>query len=292
MSIKNLEFTGLKDQNIVCKNLTVLGDGEFENLSANNFTLPDPLIVNDLNVDGNLEIGTLTNNNTLNLNISNQFYNEEAEINIKNNISSSLKIVDDDNTEYLNFDTSTGGKKIQIDTNINIINNRILNSTGEILVGSANLPNASSYIVKNSGFHQWASGVASGVNPLQMNSLNDEEAPYILITKFNINSTANTNYLSLRFNNNSDVQYSYRVSVEGGVNTTSTNDTEGVLVRINDNSSHSGASQSIIGRSNLINTYIDMYTNYLSNEGTPANAPNISNCAVFYQNVLTQSLSS
>ena len=208
MSIVNLESTGLKDQSIVCKNLTVLNNTNLKNLvTSGSVDLPDPLTLNDdLNVEKNVVFG-LTDANTFTLNGGTVQYNNDYDEKINDNSVASKQIISNGNT-LVTYDTTSGSENINYNCGISIANNDLELTTGSLLVNNASVVNSVSKILVASGTHNWSSGQAPGANILSLSGLNGNlHKKYSLEIDFLINSSATTNFIVMNLNGNTGAQY-------------------------------------------------------------------------------------
>jgi hypothetical protein len=290
MSIKNLEYTGLKNQDIVCKDLDVKGSGTFENLQANNFVLPDPLLVNDLDVQGNLIVGTIANNNILDLNISEQNYNKSVEIEIKDGLSASYKVVDEVGDEYMILDSSTGSKKIQFDKPIEILNNHTINSTGEILVSSSKLINSVGNILIAFGLHTFIGATPPTLNRLSIPLDGDNDVGYELRCKYNFSPTSVSFALNITLNNDTSNEYAYRRIRNGS--STASNNVPAIPIDFSTNQPCTGVFNIQIATNRLLTNTISGKLEFSTKTDGLGNNPDNIQSSIYYENTAMANITS
>ena len=208
MSIKNLEYTGFKDQSIVCKNLTVLNDTNLKNLiTSGTIDLPDPLILHDdLTVQKNVLFGT-TDANTMILNSGIVQYNNDVDEKLNDNSVASKQIISNGNT-LVTYDTSSGNENVNYNCDVSVSNGNLEITTGSVIVNDANDVGSVSKILVESGIHNWSSGQAPGANILEISGLNgNNHKKYTIEIDYLINSSATTNFINLYLNGNTGTNY-------------------------------------------------------------------------------------
>jgi hypothetical protein len=190
MSIKNLEYTGLKNQNIVCNDLTVNGDTNINVVNLNSLTVENDIISNngDLitlngNVECSLDVVTTTGDIIAN--------NGEI-VTLNGGITS------------LNSITSQTGDLVSNNGSVQCLN-------GEILTGSQTSTNSAGKILLATGLHQWGVAQSPGINPLNITLNGDAHIGYHMEYSLNMFPQNVSFYIGMRLNNDNGPVYTSRI---------------------------------------------------------------------------------
>ena len=174
MSIKNLESTGSKDQDITCRDLTVTRDANINNIEITDLYIPNG--------------GSLTSDGT-------NLFNTDITIS-----SGNVNLTSGD-VNVSNGDINVSGGDIN-----NPDNNVYAN---QVILGTSTLNNAAGPILWRSGFVSFSSGQGAGT-PQSITLDGNSHFGYIMRFAYNLNANGSNVKVTGRFNNDNSNIYNYQ----------------------------------------------------------------------------------
>ena len=142
MSLRNLEFAGLKDINIICKDFQCLGSAEFDDIKINgDIDFPNPLIITDnVEMRSDVLVGSTGQGNNFIINTEDIQIPNATIISVKDNEPNALEIISTGGT-LIRFDTVTGSELVELVPNVEMKEDVLIGQTGNSNVLTINSEN-------------------------------------------------------------------------------------------------------------------------------------------------------